>query len=37
MNSYGKAFSLSVGLGPFLEMLPTSGKAGTQIKIPGTI
>jgi uncharacterized repeat protein (TIGR03803 family) len=32
----GTAFSLSVGLGPFVETLPTSGKVGAQIKILGT-
>jgi hypothetical protein len=32
---YGTVFSLSVGLGPFLEILPTSGKAGTKVTILG--
>jgi len=31
----GTVFSLSVGLGPFVETLPTSGKVGTTIKILG--
>ena len=35
-NSYGTIFSLSVGLGPFVETLPTSGKVGAAIKILGT-
>jgi uncharacterized repeat protein (TIGR03803 family) len=33
---YGTVFSLSVGLGPFVETLPTSGKVGAAIKILGT-
>jgi uncharacterized repeat protein (TIGR03803 family) len=32
----GTLFSLSVGLGPFVETLPTSSKVGAQIKILGT-
>jgi hypothetical protein len=32
----GTAFSLSVGLGPFVETLPTSGEPGAQVKILGT-
>ena len=32
----GTVFSLSVGLGPFVETLPTSGKVGAAIKILGT-
>jgi uncharacterized repeat protein (TIGR03803 family) len=32
----GTLYSLSVGLGPFVETLPTSGKVGAQIKILGT-
>jgi uncharacterized repeat protein (TIGR03803 family) len=32
----GTVFSLSVGLGPFVETLPTSGQAGTAVKILGT-
>jgi uncharacterized repeat protein (TIGR03803 family) len=32
----GTVFSLSVGLGPFVETEPTSGKAGSVIKILGT-
>jgi uncharacterized repeat protein (TIGR03803 family) len=31
----GTVFSLSVGLGPFVETLPTSGKAGTRVIILG--
>ena len=29
-------FSLSVGLGPFIETLPTSGKVAAKVKILGT-
>jgi uncharacterized repeat protein (TIGR03803 family) len=32
----GTAFSLSVGLGPFIETLPTSGTVGTAVTILGT-
>ncbi|MGA2188318.1 MAG: choice-of-anchor tandem repeat GloVer-containing protein [Steroidobacteraceae bacterium] len=32
----GTVFSLSVGLGPFVETLPTLGKVGAAIKILGT-
>jgi uncharacterized repeat protein (TIGR03803 family) len=32
----GTVFGLSVGLGPFVETLPTSGKVGTAVKILGT-
>ena len=32
----GTVFSLSVGLGPFVEAQPTSGKAGRPVKILGT-
>jgi hypothetical protein len=32
----GTVFSLSVGLGPFVEMQPTSGKVGATVKILGT-
>jgi uncharacterized repeat protein (TIGR03803 family) len=35
-NSAGTVFSLSVGLGPFVETLPTSGKVGAAVKILGT-
>ena len=35
-NSYGTVFSLSVGLGPFVETQPTSGKVGAAVKILGT-
>jgi uncharacterized repeat protein (TIGR03803 family) len=31
----GTVFSLSVGLGPFVETLPTSGKVGTAVRILG--
>ena len=33
---YGTAFSLGVGLAPFVEPSPTSGKVGTQIVLLGT-
>ena len=33
---YGTVFSLSVGLGPFVETLPPSGKVGAAVKILGT-
>jgi uncharacterized repeat protein (TIGR03803 family) len=32
----GTIFSLAVGLGPFVETLPTSGKEGAVVKILGT-
>jgi uncharacterized repeat protein (TIGR03803 family) len=32
----GTVFSLSVGLGPFVKTLPTSGKVGVAVKILGT-
>ncbi|HEY6272468.1 MAG TPA: choice-of-anchor tandem repeat GloVer-containing protein [Terriglobales bacterium] len=32
---YGSVFSLSVGLGPFVESVPTAGKTGTTVKILG--
>ena len=32
----GTVFSLDVGLGPFVETLPTSGKVGAPVKILGT-
>jgi uncharacterized repeat protein (TIGR03803 family) len=35
-NGDGTVFSLSVGLGPFVETLPTSGKVGTTVKILGS-
>ena len=35
-NGNGTVFSLSVGLGPFVETQTTSGKVGTAIKILGT-
>jgi uncharacterized repeat protein (TIGR03803 family) len=33
---YGTVFSLSVGLGPFVETRPTSGKVGATVRILGT-
>ena len=33
---YGTAFSLSMGLGPFVKTLPTSGKVGATVKILGS-
>jgi uncharacterized repeat protein (TIGR03803 family) len=35
-NGDGTVFSLSVGLGRFVETLPTSGKVGAAVKILGT-
>jgi uncharacterized repeat protein (TIGR03803 family) len=35
-NGDGTVFSLSVGLGPFVETQPTSGKVGAAVKILGT-
>ena len=35
-NGDGTVFSLSAGLGPFVETNPTSGKVGTAVKILGT-
>jgi uncharacterized repeat protein (TIGR03803 family) len=35
-DEIGTVFSLSVGLGPFVETLPTSGEAGGAVKILGT-
>ena len=35
-NNYGTVFSLSVGLGPFVETQTTSGKVGAAVKILGT-
>ncbi len=32
----GTVFSLSLGLGPFVEMLPNSGKVGAAVRILGT-
>ena len=32
----GTVFSLSVGLGPFVKTMPTSGKVGAAVKILGT-
>jgi hypothetical protein len=36
MSNNGTVFSLSVGLGPFVETQPTSGKVGSVVKILGT-
>jgi uncharacterized repeat protein (TIGR03803 family) len=35
-NGDGTVFSLSVGLGPFVEALPASGQVGATVKILGT-
>jgi uncharacterized repeat protein (TIGR03803 family) len=35
-NDDGTVFSLSMGLGPFIETLPTTGTAGSTVKILGT-
>jgi len=35
-SNYGTIFSLAVGLPPFVEALPTSGKVGARVKILGT-
>jgi uncharacterized repeat protein (TIGR03803 family) len=35
-DGYGTVFSFSVGLGPFVETLPTFGKVGAAVKILGT-
>jgi hypothetical protein len=35
-NGYGTVFNPAVGLGPFVEMQPTSGKAGAVVKMLGT-
>jgi uncharacterized repeat protein (TIGR03803 family) len=34
-TNHGTVFSLSLGLGPFVETLPTSGKVGKAVKILG--
>jgi uncharacterized repeat protein (TIGR03803 family) len=36
LNSQGTVFSEAVGLGPFAETLPASGKVGAAVKILGT-
>jgi uncharacterized protein (TIGR03437 family) len=36
MYGYGTVYSLSTGLGAFVETLPTSGKVGAAVKILGT-
>jgi uncharacterized repeat protein (TIGR03803 family) len=35
-GGYGTVFSLSVGLGPFVETQPTSGKVGAAVEILGS-
>jgi uncharacterized repeat protein (TIGR03803 family) len=35
-DNFGTAFSLSVGLGRFVETIPASGKVGTSVRILGT-
>jgi uncharacterized repeat protein (TIGR03803 family) len=35
-NGYGTIFNLSLGLGPFVETRPTSGKLGAAVQILGT-
>jgi uncharacterized repeat protein (TIGR03803 family) len=35
-NGYGTVYSLSMGLGPFIQLVPTTGKAGQDITILGT-
>jgi len=35
-NGLGTVFSLSVGLGPFVKTLPTSGEVGAAVRILGT-
>jgi uncharacterized repeat protein (TIGR03803 family) len=35
-NNEGTVFSLSMGLAPFVETLPTAGKVGSAVKILGT-
>jgi uncharacterized repeat protein (TIGR03803 family) len=35
-NGDGTVFSLSVGLGPFVKTMPTSGKVGKAVRILGT-
>lgn len=36
ISGYGTVFNLSVGLAPFVETLPASGKVGTTVYILGT-
>ncbi len=36
IGDVGTVFSLSVGLGPFIQTLPTSGKVGARVRILGT-
>jgi len=35
-QGYGTVFGFSIGLGPFVEAQPTSGKVGANVKILGT-
>jgi uncharacterized repeat protein (TIGR03803 family) len=35
-NQFGTVFSLTAGLGPFVQTLPASGKVGAAVKILGT-
>jgi uncharacterized repeat protein (TIGR03803 family) len=35
-GGYGTVFSLSVGLGPFVKTLPTSGRVGAAVRILGS-
>ena len=35
-NQFGTVFSLTAGLGAFVQTLPTSGKLGSAVKIQGT-
>jgi uncharacterized protein (TIGR03437 family) len=35
-GDYGSIYSLSLGLGPFVETQPSSGAVGTVVKILGT-
>jgi uncharacterized repeat protein (TIGR03803 family) len=34
-DNYGTVFSLSMGLGPFVETMPTSGKVGAKVTLLG--
>jgi uncharacterized repeat protein (TIGR03803 family) len=36
LNGYGTVFSLSIGVGPFIKTLPTSGKVNAVVKILGS-
>jgi hypothetical protein len=35
-GDYGSIYSLSLGLGPFVETQPSTGEVGTAVKILGT-